>query len=65
MSNLYSYLFWYNVYDNFWYAIDRDSLLLFFNGRRSEAKYFKSPKQEALIALLFKGDPYENASMAG
>jgi hypothetical protein len=52
MENLYSYLFWYNHYEELWYAIDRDSALDFFSGNKSKSVYYKSPNHEWLVELI-------------
>ena len=36
--NLYNYIFWYNEYEALWYAVPRDSQILFFSGRKKELK---------------------------
>ena len=53
-QNLYNYIFWYNPYQDLWYAIHRDSQLLFFNGNRENAKYYKSKEHSTLVSLLSK-----------
>ena len=52
--NLYNYVFWYNPYEDLWYAIDRDTQLAFFNGRREKSIYYKSKEHSTLIAILMK-----------
>ena len=42
--NLYNYIFWYNEYEALWYAVPRDSQILFFNGRRKDLKNVLSEK---------------------
>jgi hypothetical protein len=42
--NLYNYIFWYNEYESLWYAVPRDSQILFFNGKRNELKNVLSHK---------------------
>jgi len=52
--NLYDYIFWYNPYENLWYAIYRDSQLDFFSGHREKSKYYKSKEHSTLVAILMK-----------
>ena len=54
MEQLYNYIFWYNHYEELWYAIDRDSQLEFFNGNREKAKYLKSNQHSTLVELICK-----------
>jgi len=54
MENLYNYVFWYNPYENLWYAIERNSLLLFFNGKRKESVHYKSKEHSTLVEILMK-----------
>ena len=53
-TNLYNYIFWYNPYEDLWYAIDRDTLLWFFNGDRKKAKFYKSKDHSTLVSILMK-----------
>lgn len=55
-QNLYGYIFWYNPYENLWYAIERDSYLVFFNGNRKEAIYYKSEDINTLSEILTKDE---------
>ena len=59
MENLYDYVFWYNSYEEIWYAIDRHHQLLFFKGDREGLTYYKSTKIETLIELLTKPNTLE------
>lgn len=52
--NLYDYVFWYNPYEEIWYAIDRDTQLAFFNGHRQKSKYYKSKEHSTLVSILMK-----------
>jgi predicted transglutaminase-like protease len=54
MEPLYYYIFWYNPIEKIWYAIHRDSQLVFFNGNRKEAEYLKSSEINTLIELICK-----------
>jgi hypothetical protein len=54
MENLYNFVFWYNPYENLWYAIERDSQLSFFNGKREDSIYYKSTEHSTLVAILCK-----------
>lgn len=58
MEKLYNYIFWYNHHESLWYAIERDSMLLFFNGHREESSYIKSKKHETLVELVCKGKDF-------
>ena len=49
-DTFYNWLFWNNGTD--WYAIHRDSQLLFFCGRRSESTYLKNKHLEMLIVQI-------------
>jgi hypothetical protein len=53
-ENLYNYIFWENTLENVCYAIERDTQLAFFNGRREEALYFKGKNFDVLRELLTK-----------
>jgi hypothetical protein len=55
-ENLYGYVFWYNPYENLWYAIERNSYLVFFNGNREKAIYYKSKDINTLSEILTKDD---------
>jgi hypothetical protein len=52
MDNLYNYFFWYNPYENIWYAIDRRTQIDFFSQKRKNAIYHKSESIESLINKL-------------
>jgi len=56
METLYSYIFWYNPYEELWYAIERDSQLEFFNGDRKKSIYYKSDKHSTLVEILTKAN---------
>lgn len=60
MENLYAYVFWFNHYEGLWYAIERDTLLHFFGGRRDEAKFMKSKVHSTLVEMIVKKDVIEN-----
>ena len=52
MENLTNYLIWYNCYEDIYYAIERDSYLVFFNGSRKEAKYHQSKSLNTLVDIV-------------
>jgi len=52
--NLYDYIFWYNPYEDLWYAIDRNTQLAFFNGQRGKSIYYKSKEHSTLVTILMK-----------
>ena len=49
---LYGFVFWYNPYNNLWYAIDRDTQLEFFNGKRDKSVHYKSKEINTLIQIV-------------
>jgi hypothetical protein len=49
---LYQYLFWYNVYEDLWYAIKSDTILNFFNGNRKKSEFYKAKKHSDLIKMI-------------
>jgi hypothetical protein len=51
-ENLYQFIFWYNPYEDLWYAIDRNTQLDFFNGNRDASVYFKSKEIKTLIEIV-------------
>ena len=54
MEKLYNFVFWYNPYENSWYAIFRDTELDFFNGNRKKSIYYKSNEHSTLVELIVK-----------
>ena len=54
MEKLYDYIFWYNHYEDVWYAIPRDHQLDFFNGNRDKSKYIKSKQHSTLVEIICK-----------
>lgn len=54
VSDLYSYVFWYNVYKATWYAIPRDSYTEFFAGNYNIEGAIKASKIETLINIIEK-----------
>lgn len=60
--NLYDYVFWYNSYEDLWYAIHRDSELDFFGGKRKKAKYYSSKVHGTLVSILVKDGLAEKLS---
>jgi hypothetical protein len=56
MENLFDFIFWYNPYENIWYAIERNSQLNFFNGNRQNSIYYKSKEISTLVEIISKDD---------
>jgi hypothetical protein len=48
LEELYSYIFWYNFHEGFWYAVRRDTMVDFFAGNKSKAYYFRDIDFERL-----------------
>ena len=53
-NDLYSYVFWYNVYKSTWYAIPRNVYTEFFAGNYDANGVLKSSKLETLINIIEK-----------
>lgn len=53
-SDLYSHVFWYNVYKATWYAIPRNVYAEFFAGNYNAAGVLKSNKLDTLITIIEK-----------
>jgi len=53
-NDLYSYVFWYNVYKSTWYAIPRDAYAEFFAGNYNVEGSIKASKIETLINIIEK-----------
>jgi len=53
-NDLYSYVFWYNVYKATWYAIPRNVYADFFAGNYNANGVLKSNKIETLISTIKK-----------
>ena len=53
-NDLYSYVFWYNVYKATWYAIPRDAYAEFFAGNYNVEGAIKASKIETLINIIEK-----------
>jgi len=53
-SDLYSYVFWYNVYKSTWYAIPRNVYAEFFSGNYDAAGVLKSNKLDTLLTIIEK-----------
>ena len=51
-ENLYGFVFWYNPYNNLWYAIDKDTQLEFFNGNREKSVHYKSKEISTFIQIV-------------
>jgi len=53
-NDLYSYVFWYNVYKSTWYAIPRNVYAEFFAGNYNVEGSIKASKIETLINIIEK-----------
>ena len=53
-NDLYSYVFWYNVYKATWYAIPRNVYAEFFAGNYNVEGAIKASKIETLITIIEK-----------
>lgn len=51
---IYNYIFWFNPYQNVWYAIQKDDYLKFFNGHRDQTKHYKSKEITTLVEIISK-----------
>ena len=60
MEKLYDYIFWYNHYEELWYAIHRDNQLDFFGGKKDETPHLKSNKQSTLVEMICKSIKVSN-----
>lgn len=49
---LYSWLFWFNPYQDLWYAISTDSQMDFFNGNRSKSVYRFHEDRDTLEKMI-------------
>jgi len=52
MDQIYNYVFWYNTYEQIWYAIPRDQYTEFFSGNRNYKNVIKSSKIDTLIMII-------------
>jgi hypothetical protein len=52
MDNLYNYVFWYNPYQELWYAIPTTQYIDFFSGERKPTDALKSKTIETLIHIV-------------
>jgi hypothetical protein len=52
MDLVHNYVFWYNTYDNLWYAIPRDQYTSFFSGHLPYEGVLKSSKIDTLILII-------------
>lgn len=55
MEQLYGYVFWYNHYEAFWYAVPTEDYTIFFSGKCDRDKYLKAKNINNLIEFLSKG----------
>ena len=53
-NDLYSYVFWYNVYKSTWYAIPRNVYAEFFAGNYNADGVLKSNKIDTLLIIIQK-----------
>ena len=53
-NDLYSYVFWYNVYKSTWYAIPRNVYAEFFAGNYNGDGVLKSNKIDTLLTVIQK-----------
>ena len=53
-NDLYSYVFWYNVYKSTWYAIPRNVYAEFFAGNYNADGVLKSNKIDTLLTIIQK-----------
>ena len=53
-SDLYSHVFWYNVYKSTWYAIPRNVYAEFFAGNYNADGVLKSNKIDTLLTIIQK-----------
>jgi len=54
MENLYYYVFWYNSYQELWYAIETSKYTDFMSGYDKDEKTLTSKKIESLIKMINK-----------
>ena len=54
MENLYDYVFWYNSYQELWYAIETSKYTDFMSGYDKDEKTLTSKKIESLIKMINK-----------
>ena len=52
MEQIYNYVFWYNTYEQIWYAIPRDQYTEFFSGNTNFKNIIKSSKIDTLIMII-------------
>ena len=52
MDLVYNYIFWYNTYENLWYAIPRNQYTNFFSGHLPYEGVVKSSKIDTLIFIV-------------
>ncbi|CAB4142574.1 hypothetical protein UFOVP449_59 [uncultured Caudovirales phage] len=54
LEKLYDYIFWYNSYEEVWYAVHREYYSDFFGGHRNRTYFIKSNKHSVLVELICK-----------
>lgn len=52
MKNLYNYIFWFNSYEDIWYAVPRDQYTNFFSGHLEYTGVLKSKSFDTLTYLI-------------
>lgn len=52
MNPLYNYVFWFNSYEDMWYAVPRDQYTNFFSGHLEYTGVIKSPKMDTLTYII-------------
>lgn len=52
MEQIHNYVFWYNTYEQIWYAIPRDQYTEFFSGNTNFKNIIKSSKIDTLIMII-------------
>lgn len=52
--DLYGHLFWYNGYEELWYAIPRDEVGIFFSGYVDRSSFLSAEKMERLISNVIE-----------
>lgn len=57
-DNLYDYVFWYNTYEKYWYAIPTKHYTSFFAGKKSIPGVFLSKDVTTLMDVVMNNDIY-------
>ncbi len=56
MEELYGYVFWYNAYEKFWYAIPTEFYNDFFSGKADRDFFLKAKYIDNLVEFISKGN---------